>query len=61
MLKQGGDVQIYRLEGRVRAVCLCHDCDVREDNEDTEEWGNQPRGQCVQGLERLRNFLRSGS
>lgn len=41
MLKLG-DVQICRLQG---TVCLCHDCDVGEDNEDSEEWGNQPRGQ----------------
>lgn len=58
MLKLGGDVQICRLQG---TVCLCHDCDVREDNEDSEEWGNQPRGQGTQGQGRIRNFLRSGS
>lgn len=52
MLKQGGDVQICILQETVGAVCLCHVCDVREDKGDTEEWGNQPRGQCAQGLGR---------
>jgi hypothetical protein len=40
MLKPGGDIQICRLEGTVGAVCLCDGFDVREDNEDMEEWGD---------------------
>lgn len=55
-LKPGGGVQICRLEGMVGSMTV-----MSEKIMNTEEWGNQPRGQCVQGPGRVRNFLKSGS
>lgn len=63
MLKLGGDVLMSRLEGEMEAEFLCHGYNDRADSEDVEEWGNQSncKGQHVQGLGKVRNFLRSGS